>query len=70
MVYYQPTSVSERGLALMRRIDALHLQYPFAGARMLPPPQYIGPHAQVGGNLTHRHPRRVEHGYRFSLVLR
>lgn len=34
-VYYQPSSVSERGLALMRRIDALHLQYPFAGARML-----------------------------------
>lgn len=34
-VYYQPTPVSDRGLALMRRIDELHLQYPFAGARML-----------------------------------
>jgi putative transposase len=33
--YYQPTPVSETALALMRRIDALHLQYPFAGARML-----------------------------------
>jgi putative transposase len=33
--YYQPTPVSETELALMRRIDALHLQYPFAGARML-----------------------------------
>ena len=33
--YYQPTPVSETGLALMRRIDELHLQYPFAGARML-----------------------------------
>ena len=29
--YYQPTPVSEPTLALMRRIDELHLQYPFAG---------------------------------------
>ena len=33
--YYQPTPVSETALALMRRIDALHLVHPFAGARML-----------------------------------
>lgn len=33
--YYQPTPVSAVGLTLMRRIDELHLQYPFAGARML-----------------------------------
>jgi putative transposase len=33
--YYQPTPVSSETLALMRRIDELHLQYPFAGARML-----------------------------------
>ena len=33
--YYQPLPVSETTLALMRRIDELHLQYPFAGARML-----------------------------------
>ena len=33
--YYQPTSVSGAELALMRRIDELHLHYPFAGARML-----------------------------------
>lgn len=33
--YYQPTPVSETVLALMRRIDELHLLYPFAGARML-----------------------------------
>ncbi len=33
--YYQPTPVSETVLALMRRIDALHLAHPFAGARML-----------------------------------
>jgi putative transposase len=33
--YYPPTPVSDTALALMRRIDELHLQYPFAGARML-----------------------------------
>ena len=33
--YYHPTPVSAAELALMRRIDELHLQYPFAGARML-----------------------------------
>lgn len=34
-VYYLPRSVSPDDLALMRRIDELHLDYPFAGARML-----------------------------------
>jgi len=34
-VYYLPRSASEADLALMRRIDVLHLEYPFAGARML-----------------------------------
>ena len=33
--YYQPTAVSSEDLALMRRIDELHLDCPFAGARML-----------------------------------
>ena len=33
--YYQPTLVSVADLALMRRIDELHLDHPFAGARML-----------------------------------
>jgi len=33
--YYQPTPVSAANLALMRRIDELHLSHPFAGARML-----------------------------------
>ncbi len=33
--YYQPTPVSAANLALMRRIDELHLGHPFAGARML-----------------------------------
>ena len=34
-VYYVPRPVSEADLALMRRIDELHLEYPFAGARTL-----------------------------------
>jgi putative transposase len=33
--YYQPMAVSSADLALMRRIDELHLASPFAGARML-----------------------------------
>ncbi len=34
-VYYQPRPVSPEDLAIMRRIDELHLNYPFAGGRML-----------------------------------
>jgi putative transposase len=34
-VYYLPRPVSEANLAIMRRIDRLHLEFPFAGARML-----------------------------------
>ncbi|MEM5373577.1 IS3 family transposase, partial [Paraburkholderia azotifigens] len=33
--YYQPQPVNETELKLMRRIDELHLEFPFAGARML-----------------------------------
>ena len=34
-VYYQPRPVSERDLLLMRRIDELHLEAPYYGARKL-----------------------------------
>jgi hypothetical protein len=34
-VYYLPQPVCEADLVLMRRIDELHLNFPFAGARML-----------------------------------
>jgi putative transposase len=34
-VYYRPRPVSPVDLAIMRRIDELHLEYPFAGSRML-----------------------------------
>jgi len=33
--YYQPEPVSEADLALMRCIDELHLEHPYAGSRML-----------------------------------
>jgi putative transposase len=34
-LYYQARPVSAADLAIMRRIDELHLEYPFAGSRML-----------------------------------
>jgi putative transposase len=34
-VYYLPRSVSPADLGIMRRIDELHLDFPFAGSRML-----------------------------------
>jgi putative transposase len=34
-IYYLPRPVSDIDLAVMRRIDELHLLYPFAGSRML-----------------------------------
>ena len=34
-VYYLPRVVSETDLAIMRRLDRLHLEHPFAGSRML-----------------------------------
>ncbi len=34
-VYYVPRPVSDADLALMRRLDALHLDFPYAGARLL-----------------------------------
>ena len=34
-VYYLPRPMSPATLAIMRRIDELHLEFPFAGSRML-----------------------------------
>jgi len=34
-LYYEPCPVSSADLAIMRRMDELHLDYPFAGSRML-----------------------------------
>jgi hypothetical protein len=42
--YYRTQEVSEADLALMRRIDALHLERPFAGSG-------VAPHAAAGRPL-------------------
>ena len=34
-VYYRPRPISGEDLALMRRIDELHLEHPFVGSRMM-----------------------------------
>ena len=34
-VYYLPRPVPEADLAIMHRLDRLHLEFPFAGSRML-----------------------------------
>ena len=34
-VYYRPRPMPEADLAIMRRLDRLHLEFPFAGSRML-----------------------------------
>ena len=34
-IYYEPCPVSSEDLGLMRKLDQLHLEHPFAGSRML-----------------------------------
>ena len=34
-IYYQPRPVLDADLKLMHRIDKLHMEFPFAGSRML-----------------------------------
>jgi putative transposase len=52
--YYQPVELSEADHALMLRIDELHLQYPFAGSRML-----RGLLKQTGYTVGRRHVRTL-----------
>src|ERR1700734_4009255 len=49
-VYYLPRPVSEADLAIMRRLDRLHLESPFAGSRML-----RGLLVAEGGKIGRRH---------------
>ena len=49
-VYYLPRPVSSADLAIMRRLDQLHLEFPFAGSRML-----RGLLAAEGGKIGRRH---------------
>ena len=34
-LYYEPVATAEEELAMMKRIDELHLKYPFYGSRKL-----------------------------------
>src|ERR1017187_8778661 len=49
-VYYLPRPVSSADLAIMRRLDQLHLEFPFAGSRVL-----RGLLAAGGGTIGRRH---------------
>ena len=53
-LYYQPMPISEADLELMLQIDRLHLEYPFAGARMLR--DMLKP---LGYNVGRRHVARL-----------
>ena len=56
-VYYLPRSVPEADLAIMRRLDRLHLEYPFAGSEAPDFPRQRPAHCpltlgNVGGSPT------------------
>src|SRR5258708_3988894 len=56
-VYYLPRSVPEADLAIMRRLDRLHLEYPFAGSEAPDFPRQRSAHCpltlgNVGGSPT------------------
>jgi putative transposase len=53
-LYYEPRLVSAADLALMRRMDELHLEFPFAGSRMLQ-----GLLAAEGSKVGRRHVRTL-----------
>jgi putative transposase len=53
-VYYLPRPVPEADLAIMRRLDRLHLEFPFAGSRMLQ-----GLLAAEGSKIGRRHVRTL-----------
>jgi putative transposase len=53
-VYYLPRSVPEADLAIMRRLDRLHLEHPFAGVRMLK-----GLLAAEGSKIGRRHAKTL-----------
>ena len=59
-VYSLPKPVSEADLALMRRLDELHLKHPFMGARMLRDQLAL---AGIQAGTPHRH-TDASHGYR------
>jgi putative transposase len=63
--YYQSEPVSPEDLALMRRIDELHLEYPFAGSRMLRDLL-----VQDGARVGRRHVRTLMHRMGIDAIYR
>src|SRR5258705_12561218 len=53
-VYYLPRSVSATDLEVMRCLDRLHLEFPFAGSRML-----LGLLAVEGCKIGRRHVKKL-----------
>ena len=49
--YYEPAPISLEDLALMRRIDELHLESPFAGGRRAGPTCLDSKSAWISGSL-------------------
>ena len=57
-VYYLPRPVSSADLAIMRHLDRLHLEFPFAGSRML-----RGLLALQGCKIGRRHVKTLMRGW-------
>ena len=57
-VYYEPRPVSAASLALMRRLDELHLAHPLMGATPVPQPPFV---KQIGSSWSGP-PTGVAHG--------
>jgi putative transposase len=64
-VYYEPVCVSTSDLALMRRLDELHLEHPHAGSRMLRDLL-----AAEGSNIGRRHVRTLMQRMGIEVVYR
>ena len=62
-VYYLPRPVPEADLSIMRRLDRLHLEFPFAGSRML-----RGLLAAEGSNIGRRHVKTLMRRMRARLT--
>lgn len=60
--YYQPPPVLAAVLTLMRRIDELHLQYPFSGARNVARPPPVRKPAGRSAPRGHPHASHGNHG--------
>jgi putative transposase len=64
-VYYLPRPVPDADLAIMRRLDRLHLEFPFAGSRML-----RGLLAAEGSKIGRRHVKTLMKRMRIEALYR